>query len=150
MPPNDEEESDDDDNRRTDQIDIEEFHSANEEVEDSNPEQSSRYPCGQCPEVWGSKAALKFHRRTAHHKMGSKELLTPQVKDSNPKQSSNYQCSQCTEVKESKAARRRHMRQYHRKMDSSVPTPHNEDSNPEPDLEECLLCLGPCDCKSLC
>ena len=39
----------------------------NKEVEDSNPEQSaSSYPCSQCPEVWGSKAALKFHIRRAH------------------------------------------------------------------------------------
>ena len=95
---NDEEESDDDDNRRTDSLasmfgascgiyassvknenrsetdenDVEEFQIADEDIEDLNPEeQPSSYPCSQCPELMGSKEALKFHIRMAHRKRDS-------------------------------------------------------------------------------
>ena len=94
---NDELESDDDENRRTDSLaaifgascgiyassvknedrsetdenDVEEFQSANEDIEDSNPEQPSSYPCSQCPQLMGSKEALKFHISMAHRKRDS-------------------------------------------------------------------------------
>ena len=88
----DEEESDDDENRRTDSLasmlgascginassvknenrnetdenDVEEFQSTNEDIEDSNPELPSSYQCNQCPQLMASKEAIKFHIRMAH------------------------------------------------------------------------------------
>ena len=84
------------DNRsNTDANDVEEFQSANEEVEDSNPEKPSSYPCDQCPdsaEVWGSKEALNFHLRTAHHKM---DCSVPSLQAA---EEPDYRCEQCSKI----------------------------------------------------
>ena len=73
--PGNREESDesdiDENDSQTDEDDVEAFHSADEESDDSGPEQPSSYQCSKCPEgaeVWGSKKALKHHVALAHRK----------------------------------------------------------------------------------
>ena len=55
----------------TDENDVEEFQSANEDIEDSNPEQLTSYQCSQCSQPMGSKEALRFHIRMAHRERES-------------------------------------------------------------------------------